>query len=85
AVRLTMSGSREVIAVPLRAMAEHLGATDLKSARDLLTALDEPKLAKLISNGVKVYATKTSKGDALYIPSAYIFAERVVGASPWMG
>ena len=47
--------------MPLRAMAEHLGATDLKSARDLLNALDEPKLAKLISNGVKVYATKTSK------------------------
>eukprot|EP00439_Symbiodinium_sp_Y106_P085503 s444_g28.t1 len=58
------------------------GAGSLKQARDLLLDMDESKLEVLRSKGYEIYF---AKGDALYMPPAWIFAERIVGSGHWVG
>ena len=60
AVRLTVSGCREVVMVAEKAL-ETLGAGSLKQARDLLLEMNESKLELLRSKGYEVYFAKVGK------------------------
>ena len=67
AVRLTLSGGREVIMIRQKALADHLGASGAQSARALLTDLDETNLQRLVNNNVEVFYAKVGKARLFFL------------------
>ncbi|CAE7778334.1 unnamed protein product [Symbiodinium sp. CCMP2592] len=65
-----------------KCLQEHMGASSLKSARDLFTEMNDEQLADVRNKGIQVYY---ANGDALYVPAGWIFAERILGSAPWVG
>ena len=131
---MTLSGARQIIMIPERALGDVCGAKDLKGAREIMTSMDKDSLRKLTEANVPVFGGQLGKaggsrafcsfyviesscsvcvladavitirshmqgnttkslpaclnlgqGAAVYMPPGWMFAERVVGSSAWIG
>ena len=58
---MTLSGTREVIALKEKALADKMEAKDMKHARDIVTGMDAAAVKKMAEDGYDVYACKSHK------------------------
>ena len=66
ALRLTLSGVRDVVAVSTQKFAEAMGAGSQKLAKEVFGRLDEQKLRELRAAGLDVFSAS--------VPKAPVFA-----------
>ena len=73
AIRLTLSGTREIVAVSAKEYAEATQVTSLQSARDSVGQLDETKLKEVKAAGVEVFYTSVAKALDIHVLAMSLF------------
>ena len=73
-VRLTLSGSRDIVLTRAAALRDFCPQASIKTAKQTFVCLDEANFSKY--QGV-IFGGTVTKGDCVYVPPGYIMAERI--------